>query len=98
MNGPIKSFPLAFQAPDFQLSPGEEERGGLGYAAGSGAELCCGGEEQEALKGQKKYKSRGCFLSVFFFFFLVKSERPLWWRFGVGAAEVRGSRLPHAGR
>jgi hypothetical protein len=52
----------------------------LGYVAGSGAELCCGGEEQEALKGQKEYKSKGYFLlSPFFpsFYFLFSPSLPL---------------------
>ena len=76
----------------------------MGYTAGRGAELCCGGEEKEALKGRKKYQSKGCFLAfilsifTFLLFIFFKSERRLRWQFGVGAAEVRGSRLPHAGR
>ena len=51
----------------------------------------------------RNIKAKAVFLAFFlfllsFFFFFLKSERPLRWRFGVGAAEVRGSRLPHAGR
>lgn len=42
----------------------------MGYVAGSGAGLYCGGEEQEALKGQKEYKSKG------YFFFLLLSFVP----------------------
>ena len=78
MNGPIKSLPLAFKAPDFHLAPREEGRYGLGYIAGRGAELCCGGEEKEALKGRKKYQSKGCFLafilSVFTFLLFIFSQ------------------------
>lgn len=92
--------------PDFHRAQGGEESRGLGYATGSGAELCCGGEEQEAPKGQKEYKSSAFFplrflfssFSLFFFFvsfflFLERSERPLRQRCRVGTAEVRESRL-----
>lgn len=36
----------------------------MGCAAGSGEEICCGGEEEEAPKGQKEYKSKVCSLAL----------------------------------
>ena len=53
---------------------------------------------------ERNTKAKAVFLLSFFLFlfsfflFFLKSERRLRWQFGVGAAEVRGSRLPHAGR
>lgn len=47
--------------------------------------FCCGGEEQEALKGQKEYKSKGYFLFLFFLFLTPKEQATL-------AVAVRGER------
>lgn len=76
----------------------------MGCAAGSGEEICCGGEEEEAPKGQKEYKSKVCSLALnrcsfslsdLFFF---KSVRPWRRRFELDAAEVREALLPRSGR